>query len=160
MSRLGRDAEIVLEGRFEIAPALRLLVELRERAEGRAVGAKIVEDRPVGDDRVVDVAERDVRARRALEEAALGHAVGGVLFALLQDLDEGAFVTAALVETIEREERLLVGRILVEALFPRRDRAGVVGERLFGELAEPREERAAHLGVGLELPARSAPARS
>ncbi len=146
-----RQAEVGLERLRQVQPAVGELVQRRERGERRPVGAVVVDDGAVREDRGGDVGEAlGERPRDAHEERAPAFAVVGLALAGPQDLHELRPALGALVQPVEGRERVRVARVVLEPRAPRLDGAARVVEHGLAQLAQAAEELAARLGAVLE----------
>ena len=133
-------------------PALGLLVERRESGERGAIGAELVEHGAVREDRLGDVGQSvGERPSDADHQGAPCVAVVRLALARAENLDELAASSRPLVEAVERGERLVVARVVLEARLPRVDRAARIVEHALAQLAEPPEQIASRVRAVLEL---------
>ncbi len=141
-----------LERVGEVLPAIGHLVERRERSERRPVGAEVVDHRAVREDGLVDVAQLVGQRRRdAYEERAPSTPVVRHPLSRTEHVDELAPALRALVETVERRERLRVDGIVLEPRAPSLDRAARVVEHGLAQLAETPPQLAPRGRVVFEL---------
>ena len=83
------EAELGFERLGDVRPALGQLVEHRQRRQRRAVGAKVVDDGAISEDRLVDVDELfGERGRSSHHERLARVTVGRMPLSDAEDLDE------------------------------------------------------------------------
>ena len=141
-----------LERLGELGPAIRRLVQGAQRGQALALGPEVVDDRPVGQDGLRDVGQLlSERLRNATEQRLPGLGPLAQVLSGSQHVHELPVSLRPFVEVVERDQRRLVGRVVVQPRLPGDDGGLRIVQDGTVELAQSAVEHTTRLHVGLEF---------